>query len=173
MVERARIRFLAGALAAALLPGLSGCAGPPYEGPPPRRYPPYYYDYYYYPEVDVYFHIYSGHYWYRDGPYWRRVQRLPPHIHLYPRHRVQLRIPVEPPYERHDEHRRKYPPPPRGVSEPPPPPQTRPQPGLPPPQARPGRERAERDLRERDREEREHNTRQYEEYRKKPWVWPQ
>ncbi len=168
MVERTRIRLLAGALAAAVLPGLSGCAGPPYAGPPPPpRYPPYYYDYYYYPHVDVYFHIYSGYYWYPDGRYWRRVRTLPPHIYLYPRYRVLLRVPDEHPYKHHDAHRRKYPPPPkpRPVPEPRVPPQTGQQPGLPPPQPRPDRER--------DREERDHNVRQNKEYRKKPWIRPQ
>ena len=196
MVERTRIRLLAGALAAAVLPGLPGCVGPPYAGPPPRGYPPWYDDYYYYPHVGVYFHIYSGHYWYRHGPRWRRVRRLPPHIRLHPRHRVHLRVPGEHPYRRHDEHRRRYPPPPEprpdrrtpppqarpqpGLPPPQPrrqpglPPQPRPQPGLPPPQPRPGREREERESRDRDREERQHNTRRYEEYRKKkPWIRPQ
>ncbi|MCK5273337.1 MAG: hypothetical protein KAR37_01720, partial [Alphaproteobacteria bacterium] len=65
MVERSRIRLLTGALASVLLPGLSGCAWPPYEGPPSRGYPAHYYDYYYYPHEDVYYHIYTDHYYYR------------------------------------------------------------------------------------------------------------
>ena len=174
MVERTRIGFLTGALATLVLPGLWGCTGPYYyEAPPPYGYPPYYYDYYYYPHVDVYFHIYSGDYWYHDGPYWHRVHRLPPHIHLDPRYRVIIRIPDEPPYRHYDEHRRKYPLPPKPRPEPRVPPQTRPQPGMPPPQIPPSREREERAARDRDREERERNFRKYEEYGKKRWVPPQ
>lgn len=169
MVERSRIRILTGALAAAILPSLSGCVGPPYEGPPPAYYPPWYYDYYYYPHVDVYFHIYSGYYWYRDGRSWRRVRRLPPHIRLHPRQRVPLRIPDERPYLHHDEHRRRYPPP-QARPQPPQPRPRAPQPGAPPPQPR--LEREQREWRERDREERENNLRRYEEYRKRRWVRP-
>ena len=182
MIERSRIRILTGVLAAALLPSLPGCVGPPYEGPPPH-YPPWYYDYYYYPHVGVYFHIYTGYYWYLDGQRWRRVRRLPPHIRLHPRYRVPLRIPDEQPYRDHDEHRRKYPPPPQPRPQPGQPPQPRPQPGMPPqprpmpgalpPQPRPDREREDREWRERDREERDYNLRRYEEYRKrKPWLPP-
>ncbi len=170
MTDRARIRLLTGALAVALLPALPGCVEPYHDAPPPPRFPPYYYDYYYYPHVDVYFHIYSGHYWYRDGPYWRRVRRLPPHIHLHPRYRVVLRVYDEYPHRRYDEHRKEYPPP-QPRPQPGPPPQGRPQPG--PPQPPPsGRLHEEFDWQERDREERRYNTRQYEEYRRKPWIAP-
>jgi len=135
MTDRARIRLLTGALAAAVLPGLAGCG--PYYGTPPPPYPPYYYDYYYYPPVDVYFHIYTGYYWYRDGPSWHHVRKLPPHIYLDPRYRVVIRVPDDRPYKYHAEHRKRYPPPPQPRPEPrlPPPPQ--PRPGMPPPQPEP------------------------------------
>jgi hypothetical protein len=163
MVERSRIGLLFGALAAVLLPGLAGCTETPYAGPPPG-YPPWYYDYYYYPHVDVYFHIYSGDYWYPDGPYWHRARRLPPHFHLDPAYRVRLRVPDERPYRDHDAHRRAYPRPAAGrVPEPRPQPQAGAQPGLP---LQPG------DWRTRDSKERADNIRRYEEYRKKPWVAP-
>ncbi len=112
MVERSRIRLLTGALASVLLPGLSGCAWPPYEGPP-RGYAPHRYDYYYYPHEDVYYHIYTDHYYYRDGPVWWHSQRLPDHIRLDSGYRVWLRIWDDKPWRRHHKHRRKYPPPPR------------------------------------------------------------
>ncbi len=160
MTDRARIRLLAGALAAIALPALSGCAGPYYDAPPPP-YPPYYYDYYYYPHVDVYYHIYTGYYWYRDGPTWRRAIGLPRHIYLHPRYRVSLRVQDEHPYRYHKEHRRQYPPPP----------QARPPVGRPSHPPAVGT-RGQPDWQARDREERQHNVRQYETYRKKPWVAP-
>ena len=112
MVERSRIRLLTGALASVLLPGLSSCAWRPYEGPL-RGYPPRYYDYYYYPHEGVYYHIYTGHYYYRDGPVWWSTRRLPSYILLDPGYRIWLRIRDDKPWHRHHEHRRKYPPPPR------------------------------------------------------------
>lgn len=161
MVQRERIALIAGALASVVLPGLAGCVGPPYGGPPPPPYPPYYYDYYYYPHADVYFHIYTGYYWYFDGRVWRRVHRLPPRIYLSPQYRVLLRIPDERPYKYHEDHRRRYPPPQSPPeTRPRVPPQTRAQPPSPP-----SREREERERR--DREERERNLLLYEEYQKK------
>ena len=111
MVERSRIRLLTGALASVFLPGLAGCVVAPHPGPPPRGYPPHYYDYYYYPYASVYFHIYTGHYYYHDHGRWRRVRRLPPHIRLDRRRRYPLKIREKEPWRRHDEHRRQYPPP--------------------------------------------------------------
>lgn len=138
MVERSRIRLLVGGLASVVLPGLPGCIGPPYDGPPPPR-PHYHPDYYYYPYADVYFHLYTGWYFYRDRNVWHRVRRLPPRIHLDPRRRHSLRIPEGKPWRRHDEHRRKYP-------------------------ARPPRRRRNPDA---DREERERNRRRYDEHRQR------
>jgi hypothetical protein len=107
MVERSRIRFLTAALASLATLGLPACSER-YYGAPPRSYPPHHYDYYYYPDVDVYFHIYSGWYYYRDHRHWRRVRRLPHHIHLRPHHRHRLRIWDSEPWYRHEEHRRRY-----------------------------------------------------------------
>jgi hypothetical protein len=155
MVERSRIRLLAGAAASLLLPGLSGCGETPCKGPPPSyrpyyAYPPYYYpsyyypfyyyDYYYYPYWRVYFHIYSGWYYYHDHDHWRRARRLPPHIHLDKRHRRLLRIRDRKPWLRHDEHRRKYPPPPEPTARPrpePAPPRPREEPAPPRPREEP------------------------------------
>ena len=173
MVERNRVRLLTGAVAAVLLPGLSGCAGPYWEAPPPYGHPPHYYDYYYYPNVYVYFHIYTGwyYYWY-DGIWWQ-VRKLPPHIHLHPQYRVLLHVRDEYPYLRHDEHRRKFPPPPpespRDVAPPAPVP---PHDGPPQPAPeRPEPPRIRPDPKS-DRDEREYNLRRYEEYKKKPWLMP-
>jgi hypothetical protein len=79
--------------------------------PPPPR-PPHYYDYWYYPYWRVYFHIYTGWYFYHDRGHWRRVRRLPPHMRLDWRRRHLLNIRDRKPWQRHDEHRRKYPAPP-------------------------------------------------------------
>jgi hypothetical protein len=88
MVERSRIRLLSGALASILLPGLSGCVWPPYEGSPLRGYPGHYYDYYYYPHEEVYYHIYTDRYYYRDGPVWWHSRRPPDYIRLDPGYRI-------------------------------------------------------------------------------------
>ena len=112
MVGRSRIRLLGGALTILSLMILSGCALPPYEGPPPGGYPPSYYDYYYYPDEDVYYQIHTGWYFYNDHGRWLRVQQLPPHMRLDMRRRYPLTIHEQEPWQRHDEHRRKYPPPP-------------------------------------------------------------
>lgn len=136
MERRRLIGFLGGAVAITLIPGLSACTYTPrYGAPAPQPYPPYYYDYYYYPHVGVYFHIYTGYYYYRDGHAWRRTRKLPRHFYLDNRHRRKIVIRDENPYTRHPEHRREYPPP-----------------------------RDDRYDRDRDRDEREHNTRKREEY---------
>lgn len=131
MDRRGMFRILAGGAAMAL----AGCA-PVYYGPEPR--PDWRYDYYYYPHVDVYFHVYSGYYFYRDRDAWRRTRVLPSVYVLDPRYRVNLRIRDDRPYVRHPQHRQAYPP---------------------PPQFRPDRNR--------DRQERQYHTRQHEEYRKR------
>jgi len=113
MVERCRIKLLMGALATILLPGLPSCAWPNYEGSPPRGYPSSYYDYWYYPDQSIYFHIDTGWYYYRDRGRWWRVRRLPPHFHLNQRRRRLLILRDGKPWQRHDEHRRKYPPSPK------------------------------------------------------------
>lgn len=194
MADRARLRLISSALAAAALAALPRCAGPYYDAPSPP-YPPYYYDYYYYPHLDVYFHIYTGYYWYQSGGYWHRVHKLPPHIHLDPRYRVVIRIPDDRPYVYHDEHRRKYLHGPQSAPQPtitppgPPqsgvlPPESRPEPRAPaptrlrpaplPPQTPPSYqhedfEARQRESRQRDQEERQHNRSIFKEYRKKPW----
>lgn len=136
MERREAIRGLVATAALAM----TGC-GPAYYGRPPPGPPPvpaWHYDYYYYPHVDVYFHVYSGYYYYVIGGAWRRTRVLPPHIHLDPRYRINLNIRDDRPYVRHSEHRRAYPPPPQYRGDP-----------------------------RRDREERQYNLRLYEEYRKR------
>jgi hypothetical protein len=173
MTERRRITLLIGGLASLTSAALFGCVGPPYEGPPPQRYPPYYYDYYYYPHADVYYHLYSGRYYYRSHGHWAHAQRLPPRIHLDGRRRHLMRIPERDPWRRHEEHRRKYPPPTvhrdddRGVR-----PWLSPRSGT--PHGRPpGRQLPNPDRRweqRRDRDEREHNVQRHKEYQRKRGV---
>lgn len=134
MERRKLIGLLGGACVAAISPGLAGCYGPAPYGPP-DPWPPQYYDYYYYPHVDVYFHIYTGWYYYRSGSVWWRVRRLPPHIHLDHRYRRPIVIRDDLPYRRHPQHRKTYPPPRDWRPEP-----------------------------RRDRQERDDNRRQHEEY---------
>jgi hypothetical protein len=156
MKRRRLIECLGGAVAITLIPGLSACTYTPgYVAPVPQPYPPYYYDYYYYPHVGVYFHIYTGYYYYRDGHAWRRTRKLPKHFYLDQRHRRKIIVPDEKPYTRYPKHRREYPPPRDGRYD-----RDR------------GRDRGwqrdrERD-RDRDRDEREHNTRKQQEY----LIWP-
>ena len=135
MERRKLIGLLGGACIAAIAPGLAGCYGPAPHGP---SYPPQYYDYYYYPHVNVYFHIYTGWYYYLSGDVWLRTRRLPPHIRLDPRYRRPVVIREDPPHRRHPEHRKTYPPPRDWRSEP-----------------------------HRDRRERDDNRRQHEEYLKR------
>lgn len=110
MERRKLIGLLGGAGIAAIFPGLAGCYGPAPYGPP-HPTPPQYYDYYYYPHVDVYFHIYTGWYYYRSGDVWRRTRRLPPHIRLDPRYRRPIVVRDDPPHRKYPEHRKTYPPP--------------------------------------------------------------
>lgn len=98
-------------LAGAVSVTAAGCSyHSAHPAPPPasHHYPSYYYDYYYYPDVDVYFHLYSGHYYYRRNGAWVSVDVLPPRIHLDRYHRVPLRIWHERPYVHHREHRKRY-----------------------------------------------------------------
>ncbi|WP_125932033.1 hypothetical protein [Thiosocius teredinicola] len=88
---------------------LNACVyAPPHERPPAHRYD---YDYYYYPDVNVYFHLFSGHYYYRDHDRWLRVKVLPSHIYLDHRVRRPLMIKEPQPYRHHERHRAEYRPP--------------------------------------------------------------
>jgi len=110
MKRREIIRLLTGGTAAVAMLGLSGCiyypesyaAAPAYDG----RYRDY--DYYYYPDVNVYFHILTGWYWWHDGGAWRRARTLPRHIHVRPERRHRMVIRDREPWRRNHEHRREY-----------------------------------------------------------------
>ena len=127
------VRCARSLILAVLLLGGAGCTYAP-------RYDdgPYAYDYYYYPHVGVYFHLFSGHYYYRDHDRWLRVRALPPHIVLDHRVRRSLVIRDPQPYRHHEQHRAQYRAPPAFRHEP-----------------------------RYDRPEREHNRRLHEEYRKR------
>lgn len=65
-------------------------------------------DYYFYPDVSVYFSIHSGHYYYRPHRHWLRVDALPHHIYLNPRHRVKLHLHRKHPYRNYRDHHARF-----------------------------------------------------------------
>lgn len=142
MVRFAGMKTLAVAVTAAVALALGACAPYPHRhGPAYGAYPPYYYDYYYYPHADVYFHIYTGEYYYRSGGHWRRAKALPKGIYLDPKDRRQLHIrDAREPYRYQQQHRETQ-------------------------RARPGY-RYKRNPRL-NQQERQHNRRRYDEYRKR------
>lgn len=80
----------------------------PYSSPPAAHHPVHYYDYHYYPGAGVYFHLYSGYYYYRSGGAWVRFSILPPLIHIDSRDRIQLRIWSDKPYTHYRTHSERY-----------------------------------------------------------------
>jgi hypothetical protein len=82
--------------------GLTACA---VYRPYPRN--PHY-NYYYYPDVDVYFHIYTGYYYYVVDHVWVRSRTLPHYIYLSPAQRRTLSIHDAHPYTRNRAHRRQF-----------------------------------------------------------------
>lgn len=142
MKRIAGLRSMAVVATAAAALALGACAPyPPRHGPPYGAYPSYYYDYYYYPHADVYFHIYTGEYYYRSGGHWQRAKALPRGIYLDPHDRRQLHIrDTRQPYRYQQQHRETE-------------------------RARPGY-RYERSPRL-NQQEREHNRQRYDDYRKR------
>ena len=65
-------------------------------------------DFYFYPDESVYFSIRSGHYYHRPHHRWTRVDTLPRHVYLNPRHRVKLRLHREFPYRHHRDHSARF-----------------------------------------------------------------
>lgn len=102
MHRRRFVQLLTGSAVVALGSGLAACSYPEYY---PRR--PHY-GYYYYPNVNVYFHIHTGHYYYRTGSAWHRSRSLPRHIKLDRHRRRHIYIREPRPYDRNREHRREY-----------------------------------------------------------------
>ena len=118
MRTKKRTRAALAMLVAATVTLASGCAYDTYRPGPYARSSVYYrpgylYDYHYYPSTQVYFHIYSGYYYYRPYRTWLRVRKLPPHIYLGPGERIHLRIRSARPYFHHDVHRDRFRPHPR------------------------------------------------------------
>lgn len=139
MVARSPGRSLTFAVTALLSLGLAGCTYvADHRFPPPQASYHHHYDYYYYPHWDVYFHLYSGYYYYRDRGSWHHAKVLPNRYHLDGRHRRLLVIKDKEPYLQHREHGQAYRPP------------------------------GARDYdAKRDRQERSHNFREHQEYRKR------
>ena len=94
-----------GALTIALLLGTSACTYAPRHDDPISwsRH-----NSYYYPHVGVYFHLYSGDYFYRDSNAWVRVKVLPKRYALDHRVRRTLVIKDELPYRYHARHREHH-----------------------------------------------------------------
>jgi hypothetical protein len=65
-------------------------------------------DYYYYPGARVYFHPWSGYYYYSDGGHWLRTRTLPEMAFIYGNERVLVRVSGHPPYYYYDRHRKGY-----------------------------------------------------------------
>jgi hypothetical protein len=65
-------------------------------------------DYYFYPTARVYFHPWSGYYYYADGSRWIRTQTLPEVAFIYGNERVLVRVSGHPPYYYYDRHRKRY-----------------------------------------------------------------
>lgn len=103
------IKLLTGSLVFIFVIGLGACVyNPNYARPPARIHAPYFYDYYYYPNVDVYFDLSLGYYYYRSSKHWARTRALPKHIYLDHRYRKSLHMEHKTPYVKHPEHRQKY-----------------------------------------------------------------
>ena len=132
-----RRSFLVAATTLAAGAGMSACA-PVYVDAPPGPPPPWHYDYYYYPGASVYFHLYSGTYYWRDGRTWISAQVLPHHIYLDHRIRRTVVIRDREPHRHWHKHREQY---------------RRPRDYRPHPRF--------------DRDERVHNRRRHEEYRRR------
>lgn len=105
MVERSRITFLTGAVVSIIM---SSCAWPRSEHSSPYAYPSHYYDYWYFPDRHIYYHIYSGWYYYRDHGRWWRVRHLPPHISPDWSRRRRFNMRGSTPWQQHQEDRQKY-----------------------------------------------------------------
>lgn len=97
-------------LGVVLLTGIAGCTAYYRDGPPvySSAYYQHPYHYHYYPSTRVYFHISSGHYYYRDGDHWKRVRELPTKYRLDRRERVRLWIDDDKPHSRYKQHSEKY-----------------------------------------------------------------
>jgi len=79
-----------------------------YDSRPVYRDDSYLYDYYYYPSIGVYFHLYSGYYYYHDDRNWYRSRKLPPRYRLDSHDRIKFYDRSERPYLHFDSHREEY-----------------------------------------------------------------
>lgn len=109
MHEYVRFRLVAGILGATLALAVTGCVVVPAH----ERYDSggavvEVSDYYYYPDIQVYYSISTGYYFYRSGGIWVRARMLPRRYILNPRSRVRIRAPRHRPYEHFPDHQRMY-----------------------------------------------------------------
>jgi len=109
------LRLVALVFAVLVLQGCNVVVRAPVRPVPPAHAPAYgyhqddyYYEYYYYPSAQVYFHIYTGYYYYFTGHRWVRTRVLPPRIRLYSRDRYQFTQREGRPYERHEYYQKQY-----------------------------------------------------------------
>ena len=73
------------------------------------RSAPAYYEWYYFPDSGVYYNISERYYYYPYNGSWRRATQLPSRLVLRYEDRVRLKL-TGTPYNKFEEHRRKYPP---------------------------------------------------------------
>lgn len=144
--RRCVLRGLAATGSFGLALGLGACTVESDGRPRYARRPDYYYDYYYYPHLDVYFHVFSGDYYYRRDGRWLRARSLPRDRWVDGHYRVKLRIDDDVPYRRHREHFARH--------------------GMPGQWER-DRDRNRSQWEKRDREERQHNIDRHIEYHRK------
>ncbi len=109
MHEYVRFRLVAGILGATLALAVAGCVVVPAH----ERYGPggavvEESDYYYYPDIEVYYSISTGYYFYRSGGVWVHARTLPRRYFLDPRYRVRIQAPRHRPYEHFPDHERLY-----------------------------------------------------------------
>ncbi len=101
--KRGFLRMLGAAGALAATAPLSAC----FVAAPVRT--DWGHDYYFYPDVNVYFGLATGYYYYPVNRRWIRARRLPPHIHLRPAYRRRLLVRGLNPYRYNTQHRRRFP----------------------------------------------------------------
>jgi hypothetical protein len=108
LTRRAFLNGLTVTTALGLASGLGACAVYTDRGPLYATYPDYYYDYYYYPSIGIYYHLFSGDYFYPHRGRWWRTRDLPHHFRLDKHHRIPLHIKKDRPYDDYRDHHAKF-----------------------------------------------------------------
>lgn len=75
----------------------------------PAHGPGVFHDYYYYPDVEVYFDVGRGSYFYFTDGIWRASVTLPRPLRLHLGSHISLRLDTPEPYHFHHKHKKHYP----------------------------------------------------------------